>query len=67
MTGFLTLDRFRALQAPRSPWSGRAGAARSRLIAQWGLDPQGRLICRWRADKSPTPKAVGCLCSGEVS
>jgi len=52
MTGFLNLNLLRAHAAPGNRWpgGGRVALARPRLVAQWELASDGRLVCRWRID-----------------
>jgi hypothetical protein len=52
MTGFLNLDLLRAHAAPGDRWPdrGRAALARPRLLAQWEVASDGRLVCCWRID-----------------
>jgi hypothetical protein len=52
MTGFLNLDLLRAHEAPWFGWvdAGRVKAPRPRLVAQWQVAQDGRLVCVWRPD-----------------
>jgi len=47
MTGFLEIDRLRALEVSQDRWDAIAQAPRPRLIAEWHVASDGRLACRW--------------------
>lgn len=47
MAGFLNIDRLRTLEAAGDRWTEIVRSLRPRLVAEWHVAPDGRLVCRW--------------------
>jgi len=61
MTGFLKNDLLRAQEAPDFVVRAllRGWIPRPRLIAQWSMAPDGRLVCRWQTDDKTEDESSG--------